>query len=74
MSDVLIREIDGQALKRLKDRARRNGRSLQSEARLILEQAAGQSDVHTVLSQWNKRFAGRKLTSSTEMIREDRSR
>jgi len=41
MPDVLIRGLDAKVLKRLKARAKQNGRSLQSEARLLLERAAG---------------------------------
>jgi antitoxin FitA len=40
MPEVLVRNLDEAVLKRLKARARSNGRSLQAELRLILEQAA----------------------------------
>jgi len=60
----------------LKDRARNDGRSLQSEVKLILEQAA-RADVHAARKLANdirKRFKGRKLTDSADLIREDRDR
>ena len=41
MPDILIRGLDAQAVKRLKTRAKQHGRSLQGEAKLLLEQAAG---------------------------------
>ena len=39
MPDILIRNLDEQAFKRLKQRAKRNRRSLQNEAKLVLQQA-----------------------------------
>jgi antitoxin FitA len=75
MPDILIRGLAPQALKRLKTRAKRHGRSLQSEARSVLENAAGQSvaEVLTSARQWRKKL-GRRFESSVELIREDRAR
>jgi antitoxin FitA len=76
MSDILIRGLDAQTLKRLKDRAKRHGRSLQNEARLVLEQAAGggADEIAAMLDGWKKRFAGRRFRRSEDLIREDRDR
>lgn len=74
MSDVLIRGLDVKALQRLKARAKRHGRSLQSEAKLILEQAAGQADLAAILRQWRQRFLGRIFSDSAALIRQDRRR
>ena len=76
MPDILVRGLDAQAIKRLKAQAKQHGRSLQGEAKLLLERAAGANtaDVAEILDGWKKKFAGRKLSSSVEMIREDRSR
>ncbi len=76
MPDILIRGLDAKAFVRLRARARRHRRSLQSEARLVLEQAAGASgaEVVAMLDRWKKRFAGRKFSHSVDLIREDRSR
>ncbi len=78
MADILIRSIDPQCLKRLKARAKRNGRSLQSEAKLALERLAGEKtpeEVRANIMKWRKHFAGRKFTpSSADLIREDRER
>ena len=76
MPDFLIRRIDSQVLKRLKARARRHGRSLQREAQVVLEQAAGAGpdEVATMLDEWKRRFAGRRFSKSTDLIREDRNR
>jgi plasmid stability protein len=76
LSDVLVRGLSPKVVQRLKARARRNGRSLQREAKQILETAADvpAADVATILKRWSRRFASRRLASSVEMIREDRKR
>ncbi len=76
MPDILIRGLDARTLKRLKARARRNGRSLQNEAKLVLEQAAGggAEEIAEMLDRWRKRFAGRRFRGSEDLIREDRAR
>ena len=76
MSDILIRGLDKRSLERLRARARRHGRSLQSEARLVLEQAAGADpeQVASIFADWKKRFAGRRFKSSAKIIRQDRKR
>lgn len=76
MSDILIRGLDAQTLRRLKARAKRNGRSLQNEAKLVLEQAAGvgADEIAAVLDRWKTRFAGRGFRRSEDLIREDRGR
>ncbi len=43
MAQVLIRDLHGETLKKLKQRAEENHRSLQGELHLILTQAAGTS-------------------------------
>ena len=76
MADILIRGIEAKTVKRLKDRAKRNGRSLQSEIRLLLDQAGGggASTIVAMFERWNEKFAGRKFTPSDELLREDRGR
>jgi plasmid stability protein len=74
MPDLLIRNVDPAVVDRLKARARRHRRSLQAEARELLEQAAGSEDLHHLLDAWEQRLAGRSCTSSAEAIREDRER
>ena len=75
MPDFLIRGLDARVLKRLKARARRHRRSLQSEARTVLENAAGQSVVEVLnrARQWRKKL-GRRFEDSVRLIREDRER
>ncbi|MBC8373778.1 MAG: hypothetical protein ISS69_03810 [Phycisphaerae bacterium] len=76
MPDILIRGLDAKALKRLKTRAKRHGRSLQGEAKLLLEQAAGigAEEIAAMLDGWKQRFSDRKFSDSAELIAEDRQR
>jgi plasmid stability protein len=76
MPDMLIRGLDQETVRRLKARARRHGRSLQGEAKLVLEQAAGvgAEEVAAMLDGWKGRFAGRRFADSAALIREDRER
>ncbi len=77
MPDILIRGLEPETVRRLKARAKQHGRSLQSEAKLLVERAAGSSDQQQVvemLDRWQKRFAGRNFSSSVPLIRKDRSR
>jgi plasmid stability protein len=76
MGQILVRDLNDEVIERLKNRARNDGRSLQSEVKLILEQAA-RADVKAARKLANdirKRFKGRKLTDSADLIREDRDR
>jgi hypothetical protein len=56
-------------------RGARHGRSLQGEARSVLENAAGQSIAEVLASarQWRKKL-GRRFEDSARLIREDRER
>ena len=75
MPDILVRGVESETLERLKARAKRHGRSLQSEARMILESAAGASvdEVLAAARAWRKKL-GRRFDDSAELIREDRER
>jgi len=76
MGDILIRNLDEQTLKRLKAQAKRHGRSLQSEVRLLVKRAAG-ADVDQIAAMfdgWRKRFLGRRFSDSVRLIRDDRKR
>lgn len=76
MPDILIRGLSQRLLQRLKAQAKRNGRSLQSETKMLLEIASGAETEETakILERWKIRFAGRKFSSSADMIRQDRNR
>jgi plasmid stability protein len=74
MADILIRGLDDQAMKRLRARAKRHGRSLQGEARLVLESAAGLSVAEALQAarQWRRKLG--RFEDSAALIREDRER
>jgi len=76
MSQILVRNVDPKAVERLKARAKQHGRSLQGEAKILLERAAGigAAEIATMLDGWKKRLAGRRFGNSAKLIREDRSR
>jgi plasmid stability protein len=76
MPDILIRGLGKQTIERLKARAKRHGRSLQSEAKRALENAGGISreELAEMMANWKRRFAGRKFGSSVTLLREDRQR
>lgn len=76
MAQLLIRNIDAAVVGRLKRRASQQGRSLESEAREILRQAA-QIDTEAALRMVRRlraRFRGRRVADSARLIREDRRR
>ena len=79
MAQILVRELDKEVVEQLKRRAKEDGRSLQSEVKLIIERAANEPRVdmegaQKILREFRKRFKGRKFTDSVELIREDRER
>ena len=76
MSDILVRGLNGQIIHRLKMAAKQHGRSLQGEAKAILTEAVPYSSGEALKTsaQWRKKFAGRKFSDSTKLIRADRDR
>ncbi len=79
MGTVHIRRLDDEVIRRLKRRAAENSRSLESETRYILEQAAyGGMDEKMrkfrILSQRLRRLDNPPQTPSEVLIREDRDR
>jgi plasmid stability protein len=76
MAQILVRGLDESVVARLRKRARREGHSLQSEVRSILEQAA-RVDAESALrlaDRIRSRFKGREFDDSAELIHEDRDR
>lgn len=75
MPDILIRGLDVKTINRLKAAAKRNGRSLQSEAKRILKSAPDVSMAESLAAarEWRQKL-GRTFKSSAELIREDRDR
>ena len=76
MADILVRGLDPKTVKCLKAKAKRHGRSLQSEVKLLLERSAGvgNEELDEIFRRWDERFKGKTFSSSAELIREDRER
>ncbi len=76
MPQLLVRNLDEDTITRLKALAKRHGRSLQGEVKIVLEEAATLSagEVSTLLEKWQQRLARRRLSDSARIIRKDRAR
>lgn len=76
MAQVVIRNIDEAAMRRLKSRAARKGVSLESELRAILTEAARaeRADFDARAVAFRRKLAGRRHSDSTDLIRADRRR
>ena len=75
MAQLLVRGLPAKTLRRLKERAARNRRSLESEAREVLNCSASMlssGEARIVSEEWHKRFAGREFGDSAEIIRRER--
>jgi len=77
MAQILVRNLDERVVERLKRRAKMQERSLQSEVKIILEQAADETTVdmataRALVDKIRQRFKGRKFPDTVELIREDR--
>ncbi len=76
MAQVVIRNIDDAAIRRLKSRAARKGISLERELRTILAEAArvDRTDFVERADAFKRKLAGRRHSDSTTLIRKDRDR
>ncbi len=76
MAQVLVRDISSEVVARLKKRARQNGRSLQAELKLALEQTAekGGEDASRFAARLRRDLAGRRHSDSVRLLARDRSR
>jgi plasmid stability protein len=76
MAQLLIRDLSTETVNCLKAQAKSNHRSLQGEAKLIIEQAAKTSmeNARKLSRKWHKKLAGKTFSDSAELIREDRDR
>jgi hypothetical protein len=77
MAQILVRGLDDALVARLKERARENHRSLQSEVKAILEETAAQAtsaEIEAILDRWQHYWQqkGKIFSDSAELIREDR--
>jgi plasmid stability protein len=76
MSQVLIRDLRPEIVTRLKARAKKHGRSLQTELKEILERASRQGAVEAraLADRIRRQLAGRKHSDSVGLLAEDRAR
>ena len=76
MAQVVIRNLDDDAMARLKARARRKGVSLERELRTILIETArvDEADFRERAATFRRTLAGRRHSDSTKLIRQDRDR
>ncbi len=77
MAQLLIRQLNDKLVERLKKRAKDHGRSLQSEVKTILEEAAPDYEgAWKRIAKLRKAFerADRTFNDSTPLIREARGR
>lgn len=76
MAQVLVRDLKAEVVARLKARARRHGRSLQTELKEILETASRRDVIRAraVAARIRRQLAGRVHSDSVELLAEDRSR
>lgn len=74
MAQMTVRNIDDGCMKRLKERARLNKRSLEAEVRDILEKVAqpGQEEFFDWTREFRNRLRHRYTGDSTAEIRMDR--
>jgi plasmid stability protein len=76
MAQVVVRNVDDAAIKRLKSRAARKGHSLEQELRTVIVEASREDHAEF----WRRADAikeslrGKKFSDSTLLIREDRDR
>lgn len=78
MAQVLVRNLEDDVLVALKQRAKMHHRSLQSEIKGILEDAADharQVDIfRREMAEFQASFGGKVFSNSADLIREDRDR
>jgi plasmid stability protein len=75
MPELTLRDVDPNVLQRLNDLAARAGRSVEQEAKLLLEESVGLSRQRAAEAARRIREShGRQFPDSADLIREDRDR
>jgi antitoxin FitA len=79
MAQILVRDLDEEVVRKLKERAKLQGRSLQSEAKMILEDAARREkftmeEARRISEAFARKISRRKFPDAADLIREDRDR
>ena len=69
MSSILVQGLDPKTIRRLKERARRNGCSLQQEVKEVLERAAEtltMNEARRLSGRWRRRLGGRSFSTARD--------
>lgn len=76
MAQILIRNLDEATVERLKQRAAQNGRSLQAEVKMILDQAiqVDPQPARQMAARIREKLKNRQTSNSTDLLREERYR
>jgi antitoxin FitA len=81
MSEIVVRNIDESVVEQLESRARQNGRSIQAELKLVLEQAArpnsarlSRAAYRALADQLRASLGDRPQADSAGLLAEDRAR
>lgn len=77
MPNVLVRDVEPEVLEKIKKRAARNGRSLQTEVQIILRRSAEAAEPLSdakVAAKIKASLRGGTYSDSAELLREDRNR
>jgi plasmid stability protein len=76
LAQLLIRNLKPETVEKIKQRATKHNRSLQGEAKLILEEAASYNidEARKLSGKIRASLANKKFTDSSELAREDRNR
>lgn len=76
MIELVLHDVDQNLLERLATRAAQSGRSLEDEAKALLQESVGLSRARAAEAARRIRAShgGRKFSDSADLIREDRDR
>jgi plasmid stability protein len=75
MAELVLHDLDPRLLRRLNDLASRSGRSVEQEAKLMLEESVGLARKRAAEAARRIREShGRTFSDSADLIREDRER
>ena len=77
MPSVLVRNLDTKTIDRLKAHAAEHRRSVQAEAKAIIEKSVNaytMAEFRRAVGRMRKKLSGRTHSDSVELIREDRRR
>ncbi|HYO13449.1 MAG TPA: Arc family DNA-binding protein [Thermoanaerobaculia bacterium] len=76
MSELILRDVAPEVVEGLRKRAEHHGRSVEGEARAVLQESLGLSKrrAREAARRIREQFAGRTFSESAELIREDRDR